>query len=93
MYFRARPRAMNTMLISASQQQVADLQRALDMNVTADELDRLEIELLRLADAAVSSSPPAGSAPPVSQVRSPSLAMQNVRVLTEQDRRQALAMR
>ena len=73
-----------------SQKQVADLQRALDMQVTPDELDRLEAELMRLADAATSSSPPlaTGQQPAATSV---SVNMQNVRVLSEQERRQALA--
>jgi curved DNA-binding protein CbpA len=69
-----------------SQKQVADLQRALDMQVTPDELDRLEAELMRLADSATSSAPPTAAA-----ATSVSMSMQNVRVLSEQERRQALA--
>lgn len=74
-----------------SQQQVADLQRALDMHVTPDELDRLEAELMRLADSASSSSPPivAGSQAPAPHVVQ--TGTHNVRVLTEHERRQALA--
>ena len=74
-----------------SQQQVADLQRALDMQVTPDELDRLETELMRLADSATSSSPPMVAAQPAPVTHSVSMSMQNVRVLSEQERRQALA--
>ena len=74
-----------------SQQQVADLQRALDMQVTPDELDRLEAELMRLADAASSSSPPLGAGARAPTPTGVSMSMQNVRVLTEQERRQALA--
>lgn len=74
-----------------SQQQVADLQRALDMRVTPEELDRLEIELMRLAESSPTSSPPRvqnSSAPPTSGQAEPRAS---VRLLTEQERRQALA--
>jgi curved DNA-binding protein CbpA len=74
-----------------SQQQVADLQRALDMRVTPEELDRLELELLRLVETTPSSSPPRGrenSLPPTSAQMEPRAS---VRLLTEQERRQALA--
>ncbi len=74
-----------------SQQQVAELQRALDMQVTPDELDRLETELMRLADAAASSLPPNEVGAHVPIATGTSMSMQNVRVLTDQERRQALA--
>jgi curved DNA-binding protein CbpA len=74
-----------------SQQQVADLQRALDMHVTADELDRLEADLMRLADNATSSSPPAEVGAQVPASNAVSVIPQTGRVLTEQERRQALA--
>jgi len=72
-----------------SQQQVADLQRALDMRVTPEELDRLEAELVRLAETTAASSPPTSTsinAPPANT----SASMQ-FRVLSDQERRQALA--
>ena len=72
-----------------SQQQVADLQRALDMQVTPDELDRLEAELMRLADAASASSPPVSAGAHAPNVSAAS--MHSVRVLSDQERRQALA--
>ncbi len=72
-----------------SQQQVADLQRALDMRVTPDELDRLEAELMRLADAATASSPPVSAGAHAPNVSAAS--MHGVRVLSDQERRQALA--
>jgi curved DNA-binding protein CbpA len=74
-----------------SQQQVADLQRALDMRVTAEELDHLERELMRLAESATSNSPPKEAdsiAPKLAESVTP---RPSVRVLTEQERRQALA--
>lgn len=74
-----------------SQQQVMDLQRALDMRVTPEELDHLELELMRLAESASASSPPRsrdGLALPNS---TPPETKTNFRVLTEQERRQALA--
>jgi len=74
-----------------SQQQVADLQRALDMHVTADELDRLEADLMRLADNATSSSPPSEAGAQVPASNAVSVIPQTGRVLTEQERRQALA--
>ncbi len=72
-----------------SQRQVADLQRALDMRVTPDELDRLEAELIRIAEATAASSPPSSTSMTGPAV-STSASMQ-FRVLTEQERRQALA--
>ena len=72
-----------------SQQQAADLQRALDMRVTPEELDRIEAELIRLAETAASSSPPVSTGVPTPQA--PSSASMQFRVLTDQERRQALA--
>lgn len=73
-----------------AQQEAADLQRALDMRVTADDIDRLELELMRIAEAS-SSAPPdsTSSEPPLA--KSPSAPKHNFRVLTERERRQALA--
>lgn len=74
-----------------SQQEVADLQRALDMQVTPEELDRLEIELMRLAETASSSSPPHVTSASVPPASSQPMRRPSVRLLTEQERRQALA--
>jgi len=72
-----------------SQQQVADLQRALDMRVTPDELDRIEAELIRLAETGFGSGAPS---PLGVQTPPPSTsASMQFRVLSEQERRQALA--
>lgn len=73
-----------------AQQEAADLQRALDMRVTADDLDRLELELMRIAEAS-SSAPPDSSNGETPVAKSPSAPKHNFRVLTERERRQALA--
>ena len=74
-----------------SQQQVMDLQRALDMRVTPEELDHLEMELMRLAESVSSSSPPRSRDSLSLPISTPPETRTNFRVLTEQERRQALA--
>ena len=74
-----------------SQQQVADLQRALDMRVTAEELDHLERELMRIAESATSNSPPKPADSTAPKSADSAATRPSVRVLSEQERRQALA--
>ena len=75
-----------------SQQQAAELQRALEMQVTAEELERLEYELLRIADATISIAPPtSGKDSENNALNRKSSGLVNIRVLTDQERRQALA--
>ena len=70
---------------------MTELQRALDMRVTPEELDHLETELMRLAESALSSTPPRSQDSPSPPTTTPPETRTNIRILTEQERRQSLA--